>query len=69
MEKLLVVFGINLTCHYDKTLRYPQYIVGRERMYNSTETSSVQKRNGIKQTTGHLRKSEDNVRKVGESVI
>jgi len=69
MKTLLVVFGINLTCHYGKTLRDPRYIVGRERMYNSTETSSEQKSKGIKQTTGHFRKNEDNVMKVGESVI
>jgi hypothetical protein len=69
MKILLVVFGINLTCHYDKTLRDPRYVGGRERMYNSTEPSSVQKRKGIKQTTGHFRKNEDSVRKVGESVI
>ena len=66
MKTLLVVFGINLTCHYDKTLRGPRFIVGRERMYNSTDTSSAQKSNGMKQTTGLFRKNEDNV---GESVI
>jgi len=69
MKTLLVVFGTNLTCHYDKTLRGPRYTVGRERIYKSTETGSVQKRNGIKQTTGHFRKNEDGVRKVGVSVI
>jgi hypothetical protein len=69
MKTLLVVFGINFTCHYDKTLRDPRYIGGRERMHTSTEPSSVQKRNEIKQTTGHFRKNEDSVRKVNESVI
>jgi len=38
-------------------------------MYNSTETSSEQKSKGIKQTTGHFRKNEDNMMKEGESVI
>jgi hypothetical protein len=69
MKTLLVLFGIKVTCHYDKTLRSPRYIVGRERMYIIAETSSVQKRSGFKQTTGHFRKNEDSVRKVGESVI
>ena len=59
MKTLLVVFGVDLTCRYDKTLRYPRYKVGREKQYNSTVTSSVQKKNGIKETTGHFRKNEE----------
>jgi hypothetical protein len=48
MTTLLVFFGINLTCHYDNTLRNPRYIVGRERMYIIAETSNVQKETGLR---------------------
>jgi len=49
MKTLLVVFLVSISLVImTKTLRDPRYVVGRERMYNNTETSSVQKRNGVK---------------------